>query len=149
MTTLDVETRFWSKVDKSGECWIWTASTAGQYGYGYFHISGGGQQRVRTYAHRWSYEFVNGPIPDGLHIDHLCRNHRCVNPAHLEAVSNSENQARTAGIKHGPYNVGTHCRHGHERTPENTRINSRGARICLPCGRAAVAKSRAKRMSTP
>jgi hypothetical protein len=149
MTTLDVETRFWSKVDKSGECWIWTASTAGPGQYGHFHVSGGRKSRVRVYAHRWSYEQVNGPIPDGLTIDHLCRVPRCVNPDHLEPVTLRENQRRRTGFKRGPYNVGAYCRQGHERTPENTRIDSRGARICKLCSRAAVAKSRAKRMSTP
>jgi hypothetical protein len=65
--------------------------------------------------------------------------------AKVEAVSHAENTARTTGIKHGPYNVGTHCPKGHERTPENTRLNTYGYRICVPCHRDGVARARRKR----
>jgi hypothetical protein len=149
MATVDISVRFWSKVEKTSSCWLWTASTAGQ-GYGYFHISGGGNRRVRTYAHRWSYESAKGPIPPGLTIDHLCRVLRCVNPDHLEAVTLRENQRRRTGFKRGPYDVGAYCRRGHERTTENTYINPHGVRSCRPCGRIATAKYAAmRRMSTP
>jgi hypothetical protein len=134
--TTSVAERFWAKVDKSGECWVWTASTAGPGAYGHCHVSGGMKSRVRVYAHRWSYEQVYGPIPDGLTIDHLCRNRLCVRPDHLEAVTFAVNHERRRGIKTGPYNVGTHCRHGHERTPENTRFNSLGARASAPLATA-------------
>ena len=80
--------RFWSKVDKTNECWEWTASTTGN-GYGQFWING-----KLTGAHRVSYEMEYGPIPDGLQIDHLCENKLCVRPSHLEAVTQQENLRR-------------------------------------------------------
>lgn len=72
--------RFWEKVDKSGECWLWTAYTT-KKGYGQTHIGG-----KTKYAHRVAYELSVGPIPDGKELDHLCRNRACVNPDHLDPV---------------------------------------------------------------
>lgn len=131
--------RFQRKViAQSNECWLWSGGTHPN-GYGYF--DGG-------YAHRWAYENAVGEIPPGLEIDHLCRTRNCVNPSHLELVTHAENQRRRKGFKTGPYNVGTHCKSGHERSPENTRIRpSDGARECIPCRRAAVARYRQKRLA--
>lgn len=96
--------RFWEKVDKSGDCWIWTAYRL-PYGYGQFTSNDYRHYR----AHRYAYEALVGPIPAGLHLDHLCHNgtdcyggracpHRaCVNPAHLEPVTNRENLRRGNG----------------------------------------------------
>ena len=86
-STLD---RFVAKVERTEDCWLWTgASTA--LGYGQFS---GGQGRL-VYAHRWSYEHHVGPIPEGLVIDHLCQTPSCVNPEHLEPVTQAENVRRT------------------------------------------------------
>lgn len=137
--------RFWAKVDKTPECWLWTGPTAGQGRYGMFYVGGGRQNQHREYAHRWSYELLVGPIPDGMEIDHLCRNRLCVNPAHLEPVKHAENHRRRAGIKHGPYNVGETCKHGHPRTPENVGINTYGYRFCRPCARAVSARLHAEK----
>jgi hypothetical protein len=90
--TVSLEERFWEKVDRRGdeECWPWMASTCGQ-GYGQIWRLELGRQDL---AHRVAYELANGPIPNGLVIDHLCRNVLCVNPAHLEATSQRENSLR-------------------------------------------------------
>lgn len=78
------EERFWLKVDKSGDCWLWKAGRDTN-GYGAFE---------RNTAHRTAYELSVGPIPDGLEIDHLCHVKACVNPAHLEAVTHRVNLGR-------------------------------------------------------
>lgn len=113
--------------DEVTDCMIWIAYR-NKDGYG---ICGTGGTRNTT-AHRVSYILHFGSIPDGLHIDHLCRRRSCVNPEHLEAVTPGEN-ARRANFTRPPI---THCgRSGHEYTSENTRMTSAGARLCLACRR--------------
>jgi hypothetical protein len=115
-----------------GGCIEWTAY-CGDNGYGRFYLDGKG-----ALAHRWSYEHHVGPIPDGLVIDHLCRNHACVNPEHLEPVTAQENYrrgvAREATREH--FAAITHCKRGHEFDEANTRLDSKGNRACLSCKRA-------------
>ena len=83
--------RFWEKVDKSGACWLWTASRNPVSGYGQFNAG-----RTPTQAHRFSYALAHGPIPKGKVIDHICRVPACVNPAHLRAVSPKQNAEHLA-----------------------------------------------------
>lgn len=95
----DDHARFWSYVDKDGAngCWVWTGAMCGApRGEGYGNINIGGRLVI---AHRYAFEEIEGPIPNGLVLDHLCRNQRCVNPAHLEAVTQWENVHRGRLLK--------------------------------------------------
>lgn len=117
--------RFWSKVDKTSTCWLWTGRT--HDGYGRFEL---GRKSLR--AHRVSFTLAGGEIPEGLVLDHICRVRNCVNPEHLRAVDNKANVL--AGIGLSALNARkTHCKRGHEFTTENTRVNVNGARICRAC----------------
>lgn len=148
---VSVEERFWSKVNKDGpvakltpelgRCWIWTAGTY-RYGYGQFTI---GDTSVR--AHRFAYEQEVGPIPEGLVLDHFaCENPSCVNPSHVRPVTDRENLLRGNTIQ--AWNLAkTHCKHGHEFTPENTvRIGPSGMhRACRECRRRIDRESHRRR----
>lgn len=125
--------RFWANVEKGDGCWIWTAARVSQ-GYGAFTIG-----RVQIPAHRFAYEEIVGPIPEGLFLDHLCRTPPCVNPAHLEPVTCKENILRgtAASAKNA---AKTHCDHGHPFSPENTRITPKGHRECRTCRREITRK---------
>ncbi len=114
----DPVTRFWSKVEDKGFCWEWTKSLDSN-GYGRTDSPRLRQQlRVGYSAHRIAYSLIIGPIPSGMTLDHLCRNIICVNPMHLEPVSNSVNVLRGNGW--GAVNKRkTHCKRKHELTPEN------------------------------
>lgn len=134
--------RFVSKVNKGGafsdligsRCWEWTGATTS--GYGVIRLDGNGRL-VR--AHRAAYEMYVGAIPDGLQIDHLCRRRCCVNPYHLEPVTQAENIRRggSSAAQIAKWAAMTHCRSGHERTPDNTHITPKGQRVCRVCQRAA------------
>jgi hypothetical protein len=82
-------------------------------------------------AHRLMYSEVVGPIPEGMVIDHLCRNPSCVNVKHLEPVTNEENLAR--GLRPWGSKPVTHCPRGHEYTPDNTSVGKNGGRTCRKC----------------
>ena len=121
--TLD-DTTFWNHVEQRGECWEWTGSRNGA-GYGRTRIDG-----RHAAAHRAAYEHLVGPIPDGLELDHLCRNRACVNPEHLDPVTHQVNLRRKP-------DVGAFCGFTiHARTPENTRKLVTGAEQCRTCERA-------------
>lgn len=109
--TLD---QFWAQVDKNtdSDCWLWTGRTDGK-GYGFFSYASRAHR-----AHRLSYRLLVGEIPEGLQLDHLCRVRNCVNPAHLEPVTNRVNVLR--GISMVAENAKkTHCPNDHEYTPDN------------------------------
>ncbi len=88
------ESRFWSYVEKTEGCWYWKGACLG--GYGRFHVGGSSEKGTKRQmkAHRYAYELLRQPIPQGATIDHLCRIPSCVNPWHLEVVTIEENQRR-------------------------------------------------------
>ena len=120
-------------------CWMWMLAINPD-GYGWARMRGLKQHRL---AHRVAYEAFVGPIPKGLQIDHVCRNRWCVNPSHLDPVTQTENFER--GIR--ARGEDTHCRRGHEFTPENTRRQGKAGmwRVCATCRRVAKAAWRAAR----
>ncbi len=125
--------RFDEKYQKgsSDECWQWLASTNEQ-GYGQIKADYGLGNK-KYYAHRVAFEKAKGPVPEGLVVDHICKNPGCVNSAHLRAVTKLENTM----IGNGFYAVNgrkTHCDRGHLFSPENTVIRSDGGkRRCRIC----------------
>jgi HNH endonuclease len=123
--------RFWVKtrVEDTGyetPCLTWIAyKTAAGYG----RISWQGKNCL---AHRVAYEVLVAPIPEGLTVDHLCRNRACVNVDHLEPVTQGENVRRGTN----PFAINaakTHCKRGHEFTEANTRVSKAGNRNCITC----------------
>ncbi|MGL4255763.1 MAG: HNH endonuclease signature motif containing protein [Microbacterium sp.] len=132
---------FWERVDKTGPCWIWLG-----------HIDSKGYGRITTwrngtiFAHRLAYELVNGPIPEGLQIDHLCRIPACVNPDHLEPVTGRENTLRGVGPTAENARK-TSCKRGHPFDAENTCIRSDGRRVCIACRRARDKRRDRRRVS--
>ena len=121
-------------------CIEWIASTDGT-GYGKFMAEPGHNGRM-TQAHRWSYEYHVGPIPDGLQLDHLCRNRACVNPDHLEPVSQRENLLRGVGATAMNARK-THCPEGHRYAGPNLYVNpTTGSRLCRTCRREHDRKRR-------
>lgn len=131
---MEIEDRFWAKVEVEANtgCWHWAAYLS-DGGYGIFAFNGraGG-------AHRFAYEHFVGPIPEGLTIDHLCRVRECVNPDHLEPVTQSENARRGDHRNKGDANRRkTHCPQGHPYDRGNTRhaVQAGGhkERRCVTC----------------
>lgn len=122
--------RVWQKIRRNGDCWEWTAAKSN--GYGILTVD-----KVGRYAHRFMYEQLVGTIPDGLQIDHLCRNRACCNPDHLEPVTPAENTRRAGG--NGAI---THCPKGHPYDADNTYrwTDSKGytRRHCRECNRRRV-----------
>lgn len=119
-------------VDDATGCWNWTGS-CDRHGYGRINRGGGCQ---RTGAHRASYAEFVGPIPDGFHVHHNCRNPRCLNPAHLAAVSPWEhNIVLTPGCYAYEAARQTHCKKGHPLSGDNLSPTwlKRGKRICRIC----------------
>ena len=135
--------RFWAKVSPDTEtgCWRWTAAIVN--GYGRFNPRGQGT----WLAHRAAYIALVGPVPGGLPLDHLCRNRACVNPAHLEPVTNAENILRGEGYSAINARV-THCPKGHPLFGDNLWVRKRtwgDQRECRQCHRNRVRRSQLRR----
>lgn len=149
--------RFWAKVDKNGPegfhsqtgaslgpCWVWMGCVV--RGYGRFRLG------KASLAHRLSYEDANGPIPEGLGLDHLCRLRCCSNPTHLEPVTTKVNALRSPIIgRHGNSSQAAKktCAAGHRFTKKNTKIDlhpdgSFRMRRCRECIRVWSRERRAR-----
>ncbi len=138
----------WRKIAKKGpdECWLWTGGTNGRYG-----VTGVGRRVDGTfrsvYAHRVVCASVNGPIPDGYTVDHLCGVTLCCNPAHLEAVTQRTNLMRGATVTAHNASVSS-CPQGHPYDESNTgRKPADGSRYCRPCAREQMARTRDRNAS--
>lgn len=142
-----VDERFWSFVNKAGPvserrpdlgpCWVWTGG-GWPSGYGSFRVNG-----VKVGAHRYAYERLVGPIPEGLVVDHLCFNRSCVRPAHLEVVTFRENILRGDNTA-AQFARRSNCLRGHCFDPPNGYITSQGARGCRACDRIRSARKRSR-----
>jgi len=127
--------RFWAQVEKSTTpdgCWTWLGRV-NNHGYGSIRIMG--RLIDPTLVHHFAYELLVGPIPKGMEIDHLCKNRRCVNPAHLEPVTRSENCKRgDSGLAWALHQrAKTHCPQGHPYDLFNTYYDKNGGRQCKIC----------------
>ena len=138
--------RFIERVELQDDgCMVWTGGTVGpdrSYG-GFFAGRTAPGQSGKARAHRWSYETFVEPIPEGLEIDHLCRNGLCVNPDHLEPVTRQVNLDRSHGNARK-----THCPRNHPYDDANTYITRSGSRICKACRAEGQRRHRARKRTT-
>ncbi len=102
------------------QCWLWTGST-NAYGYGCLR-----HKNRHWLAHRWMYEVTAARVPTGMHLDHLCNTPACVNPWHLEVVTEQENSRRAVSRRRT-------CRRGHPRNERNTLRKRNGGHQCREC----------------
>lgn len=138
LSLTDLPARFWSHVHPlDGGCWLWTAGKT-PLGYGRFWWN----EHHTRFAHRLAYEALIGPIPHDLHIDHLCRNPPCVNPAHMEPVTPRTNILRGVGFS-ARYYRRTHCIGGHLLT--DLVQNKLPHRVCRICHNEAQRRIRSER----
>lgn len=135
---LRVQERAGTRWEADGDCWISTYSVAS---HGYAQVgwqdSSKGERNV-VLAHRASWEFAMGPVPLGHTLDHLCKQKRCVNPAHMRILTNYENARRTSGRD---WPLGQ-CVNGHPNS--DSYQQAKGKRICRPCNRTFQAQYRAR-----
>lgn len=135
----------WQRIDRQGDndCWLWTGNRTHD-GYGLFTWKIDGKSVGRG-PHRLIYQQLAGPIPDGLTLDHLCRNRLCCNPKHLEPCGRGENARRgdTGQWKRDK----THCPKGHPYEGRNLMVTKRGHRQCRQCSYANNARGRVRRKS--
>lgn len=119
-------------------CWIWNHVPTNS-GYGAFCLD-----RIPRAAHRVVYELIKGPIPQGMQLDHLCRNRVCVNPDHLEPVTCRENLLRGSETHAARNAIKTHCKYGHPFSGANLGADRHGYKRCLTCHRELQKRWRAE-----
>lgn len=134
------ERRFWPRVDKDGPvpslcpdlgaCWLWLGAKRGG-GYGVIADRRSGKV-IMLNTHRLAYELVIGPIPSGMQLDHLCHVRHCVNPRHLQPMTQRINNLRCDGPFARKWRQ-SHCLNGHPFDEANTRVNRNGTRHCKAC----------------
>ena len=147
--TLSEEERFWSKVEITPYgCWEWCGCLT-KGGYGQFVLG------TRVYAHRYAYKMMVGEIPEGLQVDHLCRNRSCVNPEHMEIVTRKENILRGQSLPAKCSRL-THCPRGHEYNEQNTYLwigkegtknSGKVGRQCRICAKQKYSERKQKKAS--
>ena len=118
-------------VEPNTGCWLWFGATNTR-GYGSFAVVSR-QPIVVVCAHRYAFTLHRGAIPEGLTLDHLCRQPACVNPAHMEAVTIEENVSRSHRFK----TLKTECAHGHPYSGANLYVSASGKRKCRACGNSS------------
>lgn len=144
---MDRDARFWAKVEKSATCWLWTGAVS-DTGYGSFNTG----NKTWMGAHRYAYRRLVGEPVEGMHLDHKCRNRRCVNPDHLEEVTPRENASRGFGWGQNNATKMT-CPHGHAFTDNNiyrqtfvVNGNVRNRRVCKACHRRVMAEVKQRKL---
>lgn len=162
-TTPEIVERFWSKVDLNGprppdpwapietNCWLWTGSLSRGQGRFYDGTKLPSGWAKATLAHRYAYELLVGPIPEGLTIDHLCRVPHCVRPDHMEPVPKGVNTLRSNAASAVNARK-THCKNGHPLSGDNLRVTKskrkdkvRQERACWICYRAKYKRDNKRR----
>lgn len=135
--------RFWEKVHEEGDCWVWHGAKT--YGYGTFYVLGAYKR-----AHRWAFEELRAEIPADLVLDHLCRNRACVNPWHLEPVTQkvNHNRGRATEVAKARNAGQTECIAGHPLDEVNTYVQPKtGYRYCRTCQRRRHGEHKARKRS--
>lgn len=127
-----LEQRFWAKVDKTDDCWLWSGSKSGLYGHG--EIGRGRRTEGKVKTHRLSWELHNGSIPKGMHVLHKCDNGLCVNPDHLFLGTQKDNMVDMAkkGRNRNQNSGKLVCKRGHWLFDDNLVIKA-GSRQCRTC----------------
>jgi len=126
----DVVNNFWTYVELTDTCWLWTG---GKKGEGYGNYPTGADRGLERYAHRFAWQHCMGEIPAGYELDHICGIRNCVNPEHLQLVERGFNGLQGGKNSANKREAKTHCKRGHEFIEGNTYVRPDGSRVCKKC----------------